>query len=273
MRPLRVLKEQFSSLYLIQRLSVFEIKTEHSNNYLGMLWEVINPMIQIFVYWFVFGYGIRSSRGVFMTQYGHTVKVPFLWWMLAGISVWFFFNQAWLGGTKAIYTRIRMMSKMSFPMSVISTIVIMAKWYQHLVLAAIIFIMLQFTQYHVTWYIIQLPFYMFSLIVFLISVTLITSTLAAVFRDMTMIVQAFLRILMYLTPVLWSPTTKLIDIVFKINPLTYIVDGYRYSLLSGQWYFLVHWKWTVYFWALTIVLFCIGSMLHLKFRDRFIDYA
>jgi teichoic acid transport system permease protein len=265
MRPIRVLKEQFSSLYLIRRLSVFEVKSEHSNNYLGMLWEIINPLIQIGVYWFVFGYGIHSRKPM--------DGVPFLWWMLSGIVVWFFVNQAWLLGTKSIYTRIRMMSKMSFPMSVIPTIVITAKFYQHVILAAIIFIMLQFTPYHISIYIIQLPYYMFSLIAFLVSITLITSTLAAVVRDMTMVVQSVLRILIYLTPILWNPTRHLIVMIFRINPLTYLVEGYRASFLGTQWYFAVHWKYTIYFWVLTIILFCIGSILHLKFRDRFIDYA
>ena len=44
---LTVLKEQIKNFYLIRRLSVYEMKSANSNNYLGILWEIINPMIQI----------------------------------------------------------------------------------------------------------------------------------------------------------------------------------------------------------------------------------
>jgi teichoic acid transport system permease protein len=272
MRPIRVLREHFSSLYMIFRLSIFEVKSEHSNNYLGMLWEILNPLIQIGIYWFVFD-AIRHGKSVKIPHGGKEEDIQFLWWMLSGIVVWFFFNQSLLLGTKSIYTRIRMMSKMSFPMSVIPTIVIAAKFYQHLFLAAIIFALLQFTPYHASIYLIQLPYYMFGLIVFLVSMTLITSTLAAVVRDMTMIVQSVLRVLIYLTPILWNSNSPLVTKVFTINPLTYLVEGYRDSLLGSQWFLVVHWKYTIYFWVLTIILFCLGSVLHVKFRDRFIDYA
>lgn len=69
-----VIKEQFSSLYLIFRLSAFELKSANTNNYLGRLWELINPMIQLGIYWFIFGIGIRKGQEVTM-QNG--VHVPF----------------------------------------------------------------------------------------------------------------------------------------------------------------------------------------------------
>ena len=50
-----VLKEHFKNFYLIQRLAQFQVKITNTNNYLGMAWELINPAMQIMVYWFVFG--------------------------------------------------------------------------------------------------------------------------------------------------------------------------------------------------------------------------
>ena len=34
-----VLKEQISSLYLIKRLSIYQVKSTNNNNYLGLFWE------------------------------------------------------------------------------------------------------------------------------------------------------------------------------------------------------------------------------------------
>ena len=57
-----VLKEQISSLYLIKRLSIYQVKSTNNNNYLGLFWEFLNPMIQMSIYWFVFGLGIRGDK-------------------------------------------------------------------------------------------------------------------------------------------------------------------------------------------------------------------
>mgnify|MGYP005828991649 CR=1 FL=1 len=259
----KVIKEQISSFYLIRRLSLFELKSANNNNYLGMLWEVINPGIQLLIYWFVFGFGIRGGADV--------NGIPFVLWMLSGMSVWFFVNQSILEASKSIYTRINFISKMSFPMSVIPTYVIVSKFYSHLMLVGIITIGLQFTGNFISPYFIQLPYFMFCTLVLLISLSLITSTLSTIVRDVQMVVTSVVRMLLYLTPLLWVPT-GIIKQIMLFNPLYYIVEGYRASLLGTSWYMFENPQYTLYFWVLILFMFMIGSSLHLKFRDRFVDF-
>ena len=263
---LSVLREQISSFYLIQRLSLYELKSTNSNTYLGILWEIINPMIQISIYWFVFGYGIRGGEAI--------EGMPYLQWMLAGIVVWFFVNPAILQGSKSIYTRIKIVSKLDFPMSVIPTYVIISKFYHHVILSAIIIIILQFYHFSISLYLIQLPYYMFATIALLVSITLITSTLSTIVRDVQMVVQAVMRVLLYLSPILWTPNglPELIQMVMKINPLYYVVEGYRASLLGTSWYFIESLNYTLYFWGFVLFSFLLGSIIHIKFRDRFVDF-
>jgi teichoic acid transport system permease protein len=258
-----VIREQINSFYLIRRLSLFELKSANNNNYLGMLWEVINPMIQLSIYWFVFGFGIRGGEDV--------NGIPFVYWLLSGMSVWFFVNQSLLEGSKSIYTRINFISKMSFPMSVIPTYVIVSKFYSHLILVGIITIGLQFTGYTISPYFIQLPYFMFGTLMLLVSISLITSTLATIVRDVQMVVTSVVRMLLYLTPLLWVPT-GFIKKIMLVNPLYYLVEGYRASLLGTSWYMLDNTNLTLYFWGLILILLMIGSALHVKFRNHFVDY-
>jgi teichoic acid transport system permease protein len=258
-----VLKEQISSMYLIGRLSLFELKSANNNNYLGMLWELINPTIQLAIYWFVFGFGIRGGEDV--------NGIPFVYWLLSGMSVWFFVNQSLLEGSKSIYTRINFISKMSFPMSVIPTYVIMSKFYSHLMLVGLITILLQFTGFIITPYFIQLPYFMFGTLMLLLSVSLITSTLATIVRDVQMVVTSIVRMLLYLTPLLWVPT-GFIKKLMMFNPFYFLVEGYRASLLGTSWYMIENVELTLYFWGLVLLLLMIGSALHVKFRNHFVDY-
>lgn len=260
---LTVIKEQFQSFYLIRRLSLFEVKSNNSQNYLGLFWEILNPMIQIAIFWLVFGLGIHK---------GHPVDgYPFLPWMLAGINVWFFANPAILNGSRSIRQRVQLVSKMSFPMSVIPSYVIISKFYSHLIVLSLVVVVLMVFGIFPTVFIIQLVYFMAATIALMIAISMVTSTLATIARDIQVLIQALMRLLMYTSPILWNPTGKM-EMIFKFNPLYYIVEGYRYALLGEGWYFIENPIYTLYFWLVVLGFLFFGSIMHVKFRNHFVEY-
>lgn len=266
-----VLKEQVGHFYLIRRLSLYELKSQNKNNYLGMAWEIINPAIQILIYWFVFG-TLRKRAPIDIGG----VDVPFFSWLLAGFFLWIFFYQSTIQGSKSIYTRLRMLSKMNFPMSVIPNYVIFSNLYIHIFMITITIVIFQFMGYFANIYYLQLIYFAFAAFCLIFSISLITSTLSTIIRDVHMFLNSTLRMMLYLSGVLW-PITLLSDIpilmnLMKLNPLFYLIEGYRAAFFGVEWYFIEHWQYTLYFWGLVIVLFLFGSMLHVKFRRHFIDY-
>lgn len=267
---LTVLKEQINSFYLAVRLSFYEVKSMNNNHYLGMGWELLNPLIQLGVYWIVFGMGIRGNQGV---EVGG-VTVPFIFWLCAGMSVWFFIHSSIMAGTKSIYQRLGMLSKMNFPLSTIPMYIILTNFYSHVLLVMAVSVIIFFSDsVNIDIQIIQLFYYMFATIVFLFSLSLVTSTLATLVRDVTMIVQSVLRMLLYLTPLLWVPGNLPgpIELFMKLNPIAYLVNGYRDALLGAGW-FWDNLTYTAYFWSIVLLLLTVGSALHVRFRKYFIDY-
>ena len=262
----RVIKEQIEYFYLVRRLSVYELRSLTSGNYLGMAWEIINPAIQITIFWFVFGFGIRQREDV--------GDIPYFQWMLAGILVWFLINQGITKSSKSIYTKIKMLSKMNFPMSIIPSYVIFAQFYVHIVILALGTILLQVLGYPLSIYIVQLPLYTAGVLILLLGMSLILSTLTTIIRDVQMLLQAVMRMLLYLSPILWPPTLlpESWQTFIKLNPFYYIIEGYRYSVLGEGWYFLENPVYTLYFIGITVLIFVVGSYLHVKFRSQFIDF-
>lgn len=266
-----VLREQIQNYYLIQRLSLYELKSNNKNNYLGMLWEVLTPGIQLAIYWFVFGYGLKSGG----QGRGDVDGFPFFVWLLSGMVVWFFINPGIVQASRSVYTRIKMLSKMSFPMSAIPSYVIMSKFYPNLYLTGLTIIIFQFMGYHINVFYLQLPYFMFAVIAVIFSISLITSTLSTMVRDVQMVVQSVVRMLLYLTPILWNMEellSKQLVTIMKLNPFYYIVEGYRSALLGQEWYFIEHWQYTLYFWGFVLVVFLFGSFIHVKFRRHFVDF-
>ena len=76
---------------------------------------------------------------------------------------------------------------------------------------------------------------------FTASVALFTSTLGIIVRDTQMIMQALLRILFYMSPILWVPKDSgiggTIGEIIKFNPVYFLAESYRAAILFHEWYF------------------------------------
>lgn len=272
-----ILKEQFNNMYLIFKLALFDLKSANKNHYLGMLWEVITPGIRILIYWLVFGVGIRHRADVDVG--GETV--PFIYWLMTGFMVWLFFSKSASSGSKAIFSKLRVVSKMNFPMSILPNYTIFSKFMVHIIMVGIIIVILQFAGYPINIYYLQIPYFMIATYFFTFSFVLIFSTLSTFVRDIYKLLTSTMRIGIYISPILWDVTemkndgtiaTAVITAIVKLNPLTYLIEGYRAGYFGVEWYVITESGTTLYFWTVTLILFVIGSVLHIHFRKYFIDF-
>lgn len=266
-----VLKEQFRHFYLVRRLSMYDIKSKNQNNYLGMVWEVLTPLVSIMIYWFVFS-TLRKRAPIEMGG----EEVPFFFWLFVGFIVWTFFFQSTIEASKSIYTRLKLLSKMNFPLSVIPNITIFSKFYTHIMMLLIVFLVFQIAGYYINIYYFQLVYFVLATYILIFAFSLITSTLSTLIRDVHLILNSFLRMGLYLSGVLW-PLSLLSEFpllmkLMQLNPLVYLIEGYRSVFFGTEWYLVTHWQLTLYFWVVIFIMLAIGATLHVKFRRNFIDY-
>lgn len=271
-----VIKEQVNNIYIIRKLSLFEMKSANKNNYLGMWWELLSPALLIMIYWLVFGVGIRQRADINIGG----MEIPFIYYLVSGYMIWQFFSQSITNGSKSIFSRLKVVSKMNFPMSIIPNYVIFARFYVHIGLIAIVILILQFSGYPINIYYLQIPYFAIATYIFTYSLALIMSTLSAMVRDVHKFLTSTMRIGIYISPILWdvsrikqdgSIAADIMTWVVKLNPLTYLIEGYRAGFFGVNWHFIAEPKITIYFWSVTLILFLIGSTLHVKLRRFFID--
>ncbi|GIO26918.1 ABC transporter permease [Ornithinibacillus bavariensis] len=261
----KVLLEQRKYWNLMFRMAIFDIKGMYQTHYLGSLWQVINPIIQIAIYWFVFGLGIRGGNPV--------DGVPFFVWLLVGLIPWLFISPSIVQGSNSVHQQVSLVSKMQFPVSILPTIKIISNSFQFIVMLSLLLIVCIIYNINFTIYIVQLPYYIFCLYIFLFSFNLLSSTIATLIRDYQMFLQSMMRMLLYLSPVLWDTSSlpEAFQNLLKLNPFYYIIVGFRSSILGGHWIYESPIE-TLYFWTLTFALLYFGSKIHLKFRKNFMDY-
>lgn len=262
-----ILKEQFQNLGMIVRMSRYEDKATYQSHYLGLAWQVLNPAIQVGIYYLVFGIGVNQGREI--------SGVPFIVWMLIGITAWFYINSSILGASNSIHRQVGMVAKMKFPVSVLPTINIFSNLSSYFpMLVIVVFTTLAFGG-SVTLYWIQYIYYFICMIAFLFAFGILNATVTVLIRDYHIFLQSVLRLLFYVSGPIWDIQNRSLPVwlvkILSINPIYYIIEGFRDALLGRAWF----WEKTTYgliFWGIVSILMILGTHLHMKFRAKFVDY-
>lgn len=108
--------------------------------------------------------------------------------------------------------------------------------------------------------------------VLIVSLTFLTSAVVLFFKDLNQIIAVILQMGFWFTPIGW-PVSMLSDFwagVFKLNPMFYIVQGYRDSLIDHIFFFDRPYQ-TIYFWLFCLVMFTFSLKVFKKLRPHFSD--
>jgi ABC-type polysaccharide/polyol phosphate export permease len=110
------------------------------------------------------------------------------------------------------------------------------------------------------------------MMIFVLGLSWITSSLQVFVRDISQIIAVILQFGFWITPIVWnfSALPPSYQLWFKLNPMFYIVDGYRKSFLTHE-FFWINWQNTLYFWVGTLVVLLIGVVLFRRLRPHFAD--
>lgn len=260
-----VFNQHFRNIHRIFSITRYERIAENRESELGGLWNILSPMIQIATYWLVFGLGIRGGAPV--------SDIPYIQWMLAGLVPWFFLSACIRKGTNAILSKITILEKMNFPTSILITTTVASELITHLITFVIIYSLFLLQGYTPRLENLMILYYLFCATAFSISFGLVFSVLTMLKRDVKNLVSSCMRMLFYVTPILWT-TEKLpllLQNLIKLNPLFYIVEGYRSSLFPSAIH--IQHEIGIFFWIVTSTMFALGCKLIYKYRAKFIDLA
>ena len=260
--------ELWQSRKLIWKLAKNDFKTRYAGSYFGRIWAFVQPVVTVLLYWFVFDY-IMSSKIELMAG---TLQVPYVIWLTAGLVPWFYFTEAINNGTTALLEYAYLVKKVVFKISILPIIKIIEATFIHVFFVCLLLIVAAIYGYYPTIYTIQIVYYSFCLFIFVLALSYTTCAVVVFFRDLSQIISIGLQIGMWATPILWnldSLSGNWITIL-KLNPLVYIVNGYRSAIYEKEWFFQDFFS-TMYFWIVTVVLFGLGAVIFKRLKVHFAD--
>jgi lipopolysaccharide transport system permease protein/teichoic acid transport system permease protein len=228
-----------------------------------MAWAFIQPLITVLIFWFVFQVGFKAQP---------VNNVPFLLWLISGMFPWFFFADAISNATNAILENSYLVKKIVFKVSLLPLIKIFSALAVHLFFIFFMYGLFIVYGYAFDIYWLQLFYYLGAMIVLILGISYISSSVVIFFKDMGQLVAMLLQFGFWLTPIFWAIGTipQKYHVWIKLNPLVYIIEGYRDSMINHIWF----WEkptLSIYFWVVTLGMLALGFVTFKRLKPHFAD--
>lgn len=264
MKVLETVKSVMGKRKVITSLAVEDFKKRFVGSYFGVFWLFVQPIVTILIYYCVFQLGFKSAPP-------SGIDAPYVLWLIPGIIPWFYFNEAVLQGTGVLLEYNYLVKKVVFKISVLPIIKNISCFFVHLIFWLIMIAVFLLFGYKPNIYWVQTLYYSFCTFALVLAITMLTSAINVLFKDMAQLMSIVLQFGMWITPIMWSYTMIGSEPGFlQINPFYYISEGYRDSMLNSVWF----WErpgLTLYFWGVTLVLLALGTGMFKKLKPHFAD--
>jgi ABC-type polysaccharide/polyol phosphate export permease len=232
---------------------------------LGMFWSLAEPLAFMGILYVVFGIGLRGGRNM---------EIPFICYLVTGLAATQFFTQTMAKSTAAVGSNSFLLQQVNVRLGIVPLITVLSGIVNHflffIAVCAILFLHRIFPNLY--WF--QLLYYLFALSMFLLGIGWFVSAVGVFFPDLRNIVSLLGRIIFYFSPVIWDYNLipEKLQFWVKLNPMFYIVMGYRESLFYSI-PFWEHLYQTYYFWGWTLVMWVLGIITFRRLRPHIADFV
>jgi len=252
------IKEILKSKELLKNLTSKELKLKYKNSTLGFAWSFLNPIMMMFVYTFAFDIILGVDEPNFQI------------FILSGILPWMAFQGSVQIGTQSIVNNGNLIKKVYFPREIIPLSIVFSNLINYVVTLIVLFAGIFIAGMQVGLPLISLPVVIFLFAVFTCGLTLLLSSLNALFRDVSHFVEVIFMAWMYLTPIIYKMERipEAIRPFMYLNPMTLVINSLRAPLYENRFPDL--WQ----MGALTVIAFTflvIGFKVFDKLQKRFAE--
>lgn len=194
-----------------------EIRGKYKASVLGLIWSFVNPLLSVLIYVIVFPHIINPGMDNYLA------------YLVCGIIPWNWVANSISYGTMAIIFNSNLIKKVYFPRIVLPLSVVTSGLVDFLISSLITILVVIISGAGITWHIVFFPLVTLVLYIFVLGIVFLTSAINTIVRDTVNIVNFFVGILFYLTPILYPLRVfKGLSVkLFNLNPFTHIIESYH----------------------------------------------
>ncbi len=266
---MRMIRDLFTKVSqnrkLIVQMGKNDFKNKFANTSLGAVWGFIQPLVFMFMYMIVFQYILRS---------GTTGNYPYIAWFLPGIAIWMFISDGIISGCTSIRAYSYLVKKIVFPIGTIPFIShVSSILVSTIVLGIATFIcLLVGTVPNV----LMILYIYVAAVALIVALTRITAAVCTLVPDFIKVIEILLQVMFWFSPIIWNidmlgGTQTALGTVAMLNPIAYIVTGFRDAFVGGDTISANGGLFTIVFWVIVIVCFVYGEYIFRKSSKEFAD--
>ncbi len=205
-----------------------EVKAKYRQMALGPIWIVLQPMVQMVVFTFLFSTVARlSSDG----------DVPYILMVYVAMVPWTFFANASTASVGCLVDQMEVISKIYFPRLIIPLAAILGHLVDFVISFTVFLGIMLGMGFRPGWQALFMPLYLLLTAMTALAVGLWTSSLTVRFRDLRLVVQHGMQVAMFMTPVAYSATEIANSApnwlwLYQLNPMYWAIEGFRWSMLG-----------------------------------------
>lgn len=224
---------------LIGQFARREVAERHKGAYLGSLWNIISPIITLLIYGFVFGYVFDSrwrDPALAASEDQGGAAASFLLPFFLGHSMYHFFSECVGRAPFTVAARPNLVKKVVFPVEILPVVSVLSAMVYPLIAIPLLFIAQLVVVGSIPLTVMMLPLMFLPLIFAVMGISWFLASLGVYSRDIKNVVQVVLQLLIFMTPVFYSPERipPRFRGLYGLNPLGFILEQARGVTLWGR---------------------------------------
>lgn len=260
-------KSLWQNRSLIRTMVRRDILSRYTGSFGGALWTVLNPLLLMLTYFFVFGLVLKSRFGNDATPGSYAVN------LLAGMLPWLAFSEAVGRSPFTMIEHRSFIKKLVFPVETLPINLVVSGLVTEFFGVILFTLALLPIRGHVPLTALYVPLLVIPQVLLTAGVCWFLSALGVFVRDLTQIMGYLLTIWFFMTPICYPEESlqSLPPLALRIlakNPIYVLVRGYRAVLLESK---APDWRAFAWLTAASIVLFFLGHAWFYKLRKSFAD--
>jgi lipopolysaccharide transport system permease protein len=219
-------KELWQYRELLYFLTWRDIAVRYKQTTIGLAWAVLRPLLTMIVFTVVFGMLARLPSG----------SVPYPIFVFAAMLPWQFFSNGISEAGNSLVGNAGMLSKVYFPRMILPVSALLTTFVDMLIAGVILSGLMLWYGYAPGWQIAVLPAFVVLGTLFTFGLGLWLATLNVKYRDFRYIIPFIIQLGVYASPVGYASSIvpEHWRLVYALNPMVGIIDGFRWSLCAGQ---------------------------------------
>ncbi|MFG2604238.1 ABC transporter permease [Streptomyces sp. NPDC048514] len=217
--------------HFITAFATAKLTAQYSQAKLGQVWQVMTPLLNAAVYYFIFGVLLNTKHNV--PDY-----VPFL---VTGVFIWTFTQSSIMAGTRAISGNLGLVRALHFPRAALPISFALQQLQQLLFsMCALVVILLCFGVPVAASWLLAIPALVLQF-TFNAGISMIMARLGAKTPDIAQLMPFVLRTWMYVSGVMWSidkitekdDLPHIVTVLLQLNPAAVYIDLMRFALIDS----------------------------------------